>query len=937
MSAGSVAFYVSQDLDIEFQVGIICLRGNKHLIKPSERLSNPKLAQIESNVLNNSGFLISLQVFDGLWGRNMTVPVFTQYSSFRNDNEGTLVTLPIKINQLSLSSVLRITLWEFNGKERTVFYKLETPLYNSEDCSLKRGYESLKFEVNGGGTKSVVGTMAQVEDDPIQDKLNKFYQGEFKRIGWLDRISLPKLQSEQYKRELPLGTFILTLEYPFFKLPVVYTSKTNRDTPKNASTSRNFEMITSMSNYNKSALAVTQRSQDMKLSVDGSNDSSQKFYDPDQFNKDPVEEKYRRLERVSKDTNLDKRIKPDTDKKRELERIIELPPGTKLTTHQKGLIWKYRYYLMDNKKALTKLLLSTNFSEDSERVEVLEMMESWVKIDIDSAIELLDFSFTNLAVRSYAVNRLKEASDKELELYLLQLVQAADFENSLCLNGDTEGDEDGDRNGDKINYTVESKEDSPAFLSPIVTGHMEDALSMNSRRRQSILSSLHESKSGRNTQQKHNTEVTSNGQPHALEGGKVAETNINNFSGNNNSVQMSPLSVFLVSRALGNPRLGTLLNWYLISEAHDKPYLNQVLEYMCLRMSPSDKESLNSQLILIESLTKCSTEVRKAKVSTAKRTELLQHLLSSKLRHMLQKCKPIRLPLDPSIFVVDVIPEKSKVFKSSLCPLMVTFKTTEGGEYPIMYKVGDDLRQDQLVIQVITLMDTLLKNENVDLKLTPYKILATGPMEGAIQYIQNDTMASILSEYHGILGYFKRHYPDPNEESGVASWVMDNFVKSCAGYCVITYILGVGDRHLDNLLIDPEGHFFHADFGYILGQDPKPFPPLMKLPPQIIEAMGGADSSNYNKFRSYCFVAYSILRKNARLILNLFELMKLSSIPDIRVDPDGAILKVKERFNSDMSEEQATAHFQTLINDSVNALLPIVIDHLHNLAQYWRA
>ena len=47
-----------------------------------------------------------------------------------------------------------------------------------------------------------------------------------------------------------------------------------------------------------------------------------------------------------------------------------------------------------------------------------------------------------------------------------------------------------------------------------------------------------------------------------------------------------------------------------------------------------------------------------------------------------------------------------------------------------MFKIGDDLRQDQLVIQIIDLMDQLLKNENLDLKLTPYKILATSPIAG---------------------------------------------------------------------------------------------------------------------------------------------------------------------------------------------------------------
>lgn len=41
--------------------------------------------------------------------------------------------------------------------------------------------------------------------------------------------------------------------------------------------------------------------------------------------------------------------------------------------------------------------------------------------------------------------------------------------------------------------------------------------------------------------------------------------------------------------------------------------------------------------------------------------------------------------------------------------------------YTIIYKLGDDLRQDQLVLQMFSLMDRLLKDENLDLKLTPYK------------------------------------------------------------------------------------------------------------------------------------------------------------------------------------------------------------------------
>ena len=77
----------------------------------------------------------------------------------------------------------------------------------------------------------------------------------------------------------------------------------------------------------------------------------------------------------------------------------------------------------------------------------------------------------------------------------------------------------------------------------------------------------------------------------------------------------------------------------------------------------------------------------------------------------------------------------------------------------------------------------------------------------------------------------------------------------------MTYVLGVGDRHLDNLLITPEGCLFHVDFAYLLGQDPKPLPPPMKLTKEMIEAMGGSQSAGFQQFRQLCHKAYLVLRR----------------------------------------------------------------------------
>ena len=189
---------------------------------------------------------------------------------------------------------------------------------------------------------------------------------------------------------------------------------------------------------------------------------------------------------------------------------------------------------------------------------------------------------------------------------------------------------------------------------------------------------------------------------------------------------------------------------------------------------------LKRQADFIFILSEFSRTIRESKEDRPKKQERLRQFLANP-QNELASFEPMPLPVDPTIQVVGCYPEESSVFKSSLSPLLIYLKTSTGERHPVIFKAGDDLRQDQLVIQIVILMDKLLRKENLDLKLTPYRILATSVYTGVMQFIPSISLAAALEAKNGgsVLGYLRRNNPDENADLGVKTEVMDTYVKSC--------------------------------------------------------------------------------------------------------------------------------------------------------------
>ena len=78
-----------------------------------------------------------------------------------------------------------------------------------------------------------------------------------------------------------------------------------------------------------------------------------------------------------------------------------------------------------------------------------------------------------------------------------------------------------------------------------------------------------------------------------------------------------------------------------------------------------------------------------------------------------------------------------------------------------------------------------------------------------------------------------------------------NFIKTLAGYSLVTYLLQVKDRHNGNILIRSDGSIIHIDYGYLISNSPGKGVELeknvaFKMTTEYIEALGGIDSKHFH-------------------------------------------------------------------------------------------
>lgn len=144
------------------------------------------------------------------------------------------------------------------------------------------------------------------------------------------------------------------------------------------------------------------------------------------------------------------------------------------------------------------------------------------------------------------------------------------------------------------------------------------------------------------------------------------------------------------------------------------------------------------------------------------------------------------------------------------------------------------------MLQMMALMrcvweEQLCESDVKMLQLANFRVLAITPRAGYVKFVPDavDLSQALHQSQGDLVSWLARNHAD-----GVTvDEVMDNFCGSVAASTVVTYVLGIGDRHLENIMLTRRGQLFHVDFSFVLGDDPKPMAPQCRFPQQVAQAL----------------------------------------------------------------------------------------------------
>ncbi|CAI4226530.1 unnamed protein product [Auanema sp. JU1783] len=318
-------------------------------------------------------------------------------------------------------------------------------------------------------------------------------------------------------------------------------------------------------------------------------------------------------------------------------------------------------------------------------------------------------------------------------------------------------------------------------------------------------------------------------------------------------------------------------------------------------------------------------------------------------------------------------------------PKILRVRGSDNVWYKMVWKKGEDVRQDSLVEHLFEVINVLIDSNQ---PLRTYKVIPLDSQSGIIEFCKgtksikdilvgpnlrsglhskiypeedpstarmrlaqaskNRAWPPSVDEYKSILRnvtpVFRHHFYD--NFSSVKEWskMINNYTQSVAEWSIVCYVIGLGDRHASNVLFEEEtSNLVHIDLGMILEfgkrilQMPERVPFRLTrdlLDPILIQGTHG------NLLNRATYTMEKI-RKHKEVILGVASVFLRETMGHFRDSSDGnkpsfmsatAIKRLKDKLEgTDRSVSSVTSHIQVqrLMAEATN------IENLSKLFAGW--
>lgn len=328
------------------------------------------------------------------------------------------------------------------------------------------------------------------------------------------------------------------------------------------------------------------------------------------------------------------------------------------------------------------------------------------------------------------------------------------------------------------------------------------------------------------------------------------------------------------------------------------------------------------------------------------------HNVSPKLLncHDLQLAIPGTYGVNDPLIKITRFDSPFTVISSKQRPRKFSVKGSNGLDYQFALKGHEDIRQDSLAMQLFGLVNTLLQDDKESYKrhlnIRQLAAIPLSPRTGLIGWVSNsDTLHSLIKEHreqqkvplnieHWVMLQMAPDYDNLTllQKIEVFTYAIENtkgddlaqvlwlksrsseawldrrnvYSRSLAVMSMVGYILGLGDRHPSNLMLDrTSGQVVHIDFGdcfestILREKFPEKVP--FRLTRMLINAM--EISGIEGNFRITCEHVMRVLRGNKESLMAILEAFAFDPLIDWGTDlPIEKIIAVQDTISHKTSD-----------------------------------